>query len=175
MPKLWDAIAGFAFRANDLTAEDFSGYYTGLSGADQTAFLLEDTSEMARRNVSIEPGQWYPVRLEVSGNNFVFYVDDNPVAENQFPKYDAVDPSYTAGQLALRVTAGQAEFRNVSVELYQGELPIFEEHRIAEQIRNGDVVFELRQASQWGAALYFASAASSFTTGSVLRVDGGER
>ncbi len=118
-----DAVAGFAFRAGDLTTESFAGYYTGLSSADQTVFLLEDSSEMARRKVSIELEQWYPVRLEVSGNNFVLYVDDNPVAENQFPKYDAVDDSYTAGQLALRVSGGQAEFRNVNVEAYKRELP----------------------------------------------------
>jgi GH43 family beta-xylosidase len=118
-----NSVAGFAFRAGDLVEAGFTGYYTGLSGADKTVFLLEDSSEMARRKVSVEPGQWYPLRLEVSGNNFVLYVDDNPVAENQFPKYDAVDDTYVQGQLALRVSRGQAEFRNVSVEPFERELP----------------------------------------------------
>lgn len=118
-----DAVAGFAFRANNLADENFSGYYTGLSGADKTAFLVEDTSEMARRNVSIESGQWYSLRLEVSGNNFVLYVGDNPVATSQFPKYDAVGNTYADGKLALRVASGKAEFRNVNVEPYTRELP----------------------------------------------------
>lgn len=117
-----DATAGFAFRAEKLTG-NFAGYYTGLQSADKTAFLLENANEMARRKVDIQPGQWYSVRLEVSGNNFVFYVADNQVAANQFPKYDAVDNTYSTGQLALRVSSGQAEFRDVTVEPYTRELP----------------------------------------------------
>ena len=118
-----NAVAGFAFRAKSLEGEDFAGYYTGLSGADKTVFLLEDDSEMARRNVSIEPQKWYSLRLEVSGNNFVFYLNDNAVAKNQFPQYDAVDDTYADGKLALRIASGKAEFRNVSVEPYERELP----------------------------------------------------
>lgn len=118
-----NAVAGFAFRAKSLESENFSGYYTGLSGADKTVFLLEDDSEMARRNVSIKAEQWYSLRLEVSGNNFVFYLNDNAVAKNQFPKYDAVDDTYADGKLALRIASGKAEFRNVSVEPYERELP----------------------------------------------------
>lgn len=118
-----DSVAGVAFRAKGGSVGDVEGYYTGLNGADHTVFLQENGREMARRKVSVEAGQWYPLRLEVSGDNFVLYVDENPVADSQFPKYDAVDDSYTGGQVALHVSSGQAEFRNVTVEPYERELP----------------------------------------------------
>lgn len=117
------AVAGVAFRVNNRSDGDFRGYYTGLRGADHSVFLMEDSSEMARRKVSIQPGQWVPIRLEVSRDNFVFYVNDNPVADNQFPKYDAVDDTYTGGELVLRVVSGDAEFRGVTVEPYEKSLP----------------------------------------------------
>jgi NAD(P)-dependent dehydrogenase (short-subunit alcohol dehydrogenase family) len=47
-------------------------------------------------------------------------------------------------------------------------MPAFEERAQAHALRRGGQPGEIV-----GAALYFASDASSFTTGSVLRVDGG--
>lgn len=113
-----NANAGLAFHAQT-GAENFKGFYTGLDAKSHTVFLLKGNKEMARRSVSVEPGVWYSLRLEVSGDNYVLYVNDNPLAENQFPKYDAVDSTYTSGDLALRVASGSADFKEVKVTAFE--------------------------------------------------------
>ncbi len=117
------AQAGIVFRvANAQEGIDaYDGYYAGLHcGVNQVVWgaIQHDWNGMARKPVTIAPGEWYHLKLQVSGNNVVLFVNESPVAKGRYPKLDGIDSRFITGQVGLRALGGEASFRNLIIRKF---------------------------------------------------------
>ncbi|WAJ71776.1 family 43 glycosylhydrolase [Catenovulum adriaticum] len=95
------------------------GYTTGLDTAKQSVFLATTDKTITEKNFKVDKNKWYKLKLLVRNNHFVLYIDDQVIRSDAYPMYDAVDNSYSSGQLGLFSTSDDAQIRNVEVTDYQ--------------------------------------------------------
>jgi hypothetical protein len=89
-----DQAAGILFRI-----QDRDNYYILRANAleDNVNFYLYASgrrSSLAGRSVRVPSGQWHELRVEVTGNRFRGFLNDQPVVE-------ATDDAYRAGRVGL--------------------------------------------------------------------------
>jgi len=68
--------------------------------------------DLRRKNLSIEPGQWYALRAEDRGNEIVAYLDGNELF--RYPT-----PDRPVGTVGLAVKTGKTAFERFSASLYE--------------------------------------------------------
>ena len=112
--------AGVIFRVAKPTAatDGFNGYYVGLhAGENQLLWGAMDGRwhEIARRPAKVEADVWHKLRLIVRANHVQAWIDETPVAEGSFPKFDGVDDRFSSGRIGLRMLGKGAEFRKLAV------------------------------------------------------------
>ena len=112
--------AGVVFRATNPGegVDAYEGYYAGLHcGANQVVWgaVRHNWEGIARKPAAIAPGEWYRLKLQVSRENVVLFVNELPVAQRRYPKLDGIDSRFTVGEVGLRALGGEASFRNLSI------------------------------------------------------------
>ncbi|MGE4490636.1 MAG: family 43 glycosylhydrolase, partial [Kiritimatiellales bacterium] len=113
--------ADILFRMND--AEE--GYVLRLDTAEQMARWISSgasENELASLPMKLESGQWVSVRMIVRHENFKLFINEQPLPETPWPKFDGVDSTFTEGRVGLRVSGGAARFQ--SLEIYEPNGPV---------------------------------------------------
>ncbi len=122
------AQAGIVFRASNAEegVDAYDGYYAGVhSGANQIVWgaVQQRWAGIARKPAAIVPGEWYHLKLQVSGDNVVLFVNGLPVPEGRYPKLGGIDSSFQVGELGLRVLGGDASFRRLTIREFNRPSP----------------------------------------------------
>ncbi|WP_168735946.1 family 43 glycosylhydrolase [Cohnella fermenti] len=118
--------AGLVFRASDpdVGPDALEGYYIGINAATKSAvlgtFANGKWSEIATKNLPISVNVWYPIKVVASGNHIQVYINDNPLNEKPYPKFDLAEPSHAStGLIGLRTVNAAAQFDNVKIISYE--------------------------------------------------------
>ncbi len=116
--------AGVVFRASNPEegVDAYDGYYAGLHcGANQVVWgaVQHNWAGIARKPASVAPGEWYQLKLQVSGENVVLFVNELPVAHGRYPKLDGIDSRFKAGEVGLRALGGEVSFRNSTIREFK--------------------------------------------------------
>ncbi|WP_407272146.1 family 43 glycosylhydrolase [Radiobacillus sp. PE A8.2] len=114
--------AGLIFRASDLSvgADALEGYFFGINAETNSAILGEfvngQWNEIASRNLLIEYDQAYQLKVVVNKGHIQAFINDNPLNENPYPKFDLVRDSHLAtGKIGFRTWLADASFDNVKI------------------------------------------------------------
>ena len=116
--------AGVVYRVSNPEegVDAYDGYYAGLhSGANQVVWgaVQHNWNGIARKPSAIAPGEWYRLKLQVSGDNVVVFVNELPVAQGRYPKLDGIDSRFQTGEVGLRALGGEAGFRNLTIREFR--------------------------------------------------------
>ncbi|MEM9479320.1 MAG: family 43 glycosylhydrolase [Verrucomicrobiota bacterium] len=113
--------AGIIFRvSNPQPAIDrYEGYYIGIHAKQN--LVLWGASDgtwktIASRPTAVPANEWMKIRLIVRGEQVQGWINEMPVADGVFPKFDGVDYRYGNGSIGLRALGPGAEFRNLVIE-----------------------------------------------------------
>lgn len=124
------AQGGLLFRVTkvreDAHGDGYNGYYFGIDVEKKTVILgkvlgnnQDQWNHIGTKKMTLDYGETYHLKLEVSGNHIVGYVNDvNDTAEH-FAKIDMTDDSFTVdGRIGVRNWMSNVDFENVSLVPY---------------------------------------------------------
>jgi GH43 family beta-xylosidase/uncharacterized protein YjdB len=118
--------AGMIFRASDIGVgpDSLEGYYLGINPERQMAVLGQFTdgkwTEIASRNVPIKYNEAYRLKVVVNEGHIQAFINDNPLNENPYPKFDLVSSTHlTTGKIGFRTWNADATFDNLKVSSYK--------------------------------------------------------
>ena len=105
--------AGFVFRASNFStgADNYSGYYVGLSTLHNTVVLgraNNSWTQMIAYPYAVSPNTPYHLKLVSAGKNIEVFVNNVHVLS-------AADTTYMSGSAGLRVMGASATFANVAI------------------------------------------------------------
>jgi GH43 family beta-xylosidase len=106
---------GVVFRADSQHPQQ--GYISGID-ANQQLYLKTTTQMIVQKDSPINAGQWYQLKLQVQNNHFVLYLEDEAIAKGDYPQYDAVDNTFSAGQLGFFATGKAADIKDIRISAY---------------------------------------------------------
>jgi GH43 family beta-xylosidase len=106
---------GLLIRADKQHSEQ--GYISGID-ANQQVYLKTSKQLIVQKDKPIKAGQWYQLKLQVQNNHFVLYLGDQAIAKGDYPQYDAVDNTFSAGQLGFFATGNSADINNIRLSAY---------------------------------------------------------
>lgn len=118
--------AGLIFRVINPSegVDAFSGYYIGISASSKSATLGQMNNsvwkEIATKKLPINVGATYHVKVIVNEGHIVAYINDNPLNESAYPKFDVLENTHlSTGQIGLRTFNAAASFDNLKVSSYK--------------------------------------------------------
>ncbi len=117
--------AGAVFRLAPESGggREFQGYFLGMkSGGDE--HVMWGAGEPRWRHIANKPtrvpeGEWMSFRIQVHGNHVRAWINQSPVAEGRFPKFDGIDNGHAIGRIGFRALGKSAAFRNLSITPFE--------------------------------------------------------
>ncbi|MBU5445517.1 family 43 glycosylhydrolase [Paenibacillus sp. MSJ-34] len=118
--------AGLIFRVSNpaVGPDALDGYFLGINAARKTAVIgkMADGgwTEIASKNLPVHRNKWYRLKVVVYENHIQAYINDNPLNENGYPKFDVLDAVHlTTAKIGFRTWNADASFDNVKVTSYE--------------------------------------------------------
>ncbi|MFK9090118.1 family 43 glycosylhydrolase [Bacillus salipaludis] len=117
--------AGLIFRASDLGvgADTLEGYFLGINTENKYTVLGQfkdgKWTEIASRKIPINYNEPYHLKVVVYKGHIQAFINDNPLNENSYPKFDLVSNTHlTTGKVGFRTWNADATFDNLKVSPY---------------------------------------------------------
>ncbi|MEC7447041.1 MAG: family 43 glycosylhydrolase [Planctomycetota bacterium] len=120
--------AGLFFRASDIdeSIDGYRGYYIGMH-AEKNEFIWgaadHNWTSIATRSAAVPADRWFHFRVRVIDHHFQAWINDHPIVETDFPKFDGIDNRYTSGSIGLRVLGKRAEFKDLVLSQPTPDVP----------------------------------------------------
>ncbi|MEM1296752.1 MAG: family 43 glycosylhydrolase, partial [Verrucomicrobiota bacterium] len=123
------AQAGVIFRTSEPGPgpDGFCGYYIGVHAKANQAIWGRcngSWNQIASRPMPVPANEWIKLRVVARGDQVQAWINQMPVAEGRFPKFDGVDHHYQFGGIGLRMLGEGAEFRNFNLNTDLPEVSI---------------------------------------------------
>lgn len=127
------AQGGLLFRVTDVRTDahgdGYNGYYFGIDVENNTVILgkvlgenKDQWHQIGTKKMTLEFGATYHLKVDVSGNHIVGYVNDVNDTQEHYAKIDLIDDSFAAdGRIGVRNWMSSADFANVKVTPYTEE------------------------------------------------------